>query len=73
MGDGGERFGLPLTDEFLTAHLEPFGPRFPVSSELIPLPVGQEGRCDSLITRSTASGTGRSCPFEWCKSTGPEG
>jgi len=60
--DGGERFGVALDGRaFFTARLEPFGPRFPVSSELIPLTVGQERRGDLLITRSTASGTGRPC------------
>jgi hypothetical protein len=62
LADGGERFCAALDGrEFFAARLEPFGPRFPFSSVLIPVAVGQERRGDLLITRPSVKGTGRLC------------
>jgi hypothetical protein len=44
-----------------SSQLAPFGPRFPISSSLVPLTVAQERRGDLLITRSTARGWARLC------------
>jgi hypothetical protein len=60
--DGSDRFGVTLGGrEIFTARLEPFGPRFPFSSALLPVAIGQEKRGDLLITRPRAVGTGRLC------------
>ncbi|PJF47380.1 MAG: hypothetical protein D6709_01195 [Chloroflexi bacterium] len=44
-----------------SATLAPFGPRFPISSALVPLAVAQARKSDLLITRPTARGTARLC------------
>lgn len=60
--DGSERFSAVLGGrEFFNATLEPCGLRFPFSSALIPLAIGQERRGDLVLTRPLARGTGRLC------------
>ncbi|BCX05878.1 MAG: hypothetical protein KatS3mg053_3816 [Candidatus Roseilinea sp.] len=44
-----------------SATLAPFGPRFPISSALVPLAVAQARNGDLLITRPTARGAARLC------------
>ncbi len=61
-GDGSECFSAALDGRvFFSAELAPFGPRFPISSSLVPLTVAQARRGDLLITRSTARGWARLC------------
>jgi hypothetical protein len=60
--DGSETFSAMLDGHtFLSATLAPFGPRFPISSSLVPLSVAQALRDDLLITHSTAKGSARLC------------
>ena len=48
---------------FFSSKLAPFGPRLPVTSSLLPVPlrIGQQLRGDLLITQPSASGTARLC------------
>ncbi|MCS6849481.1 MAG: acetoacetate decarboxylase family protein [Anaerolineae bacterium] len=61
-GDGSEAFSAALDGQvFFSAELMPFGPRFPISSSLVPLTVAQASHDDLLVTRSTAKGSARLC------------
>jgi hypothetical protein len=60
--DGSETFSAALDGRrFFSAELAPFGPRFPISSSLVPLTVAQASHDDLLVTRSTARGSARLC------------
>lgn len=60
--DGSESFSAARDGRmFFSAELAPFGPRFPISSSLVPLTVAQAQRGDLLITRPTAQGRARLC------------
>lgn len=60
--DGSETFSVACDGRtFFSATLMPFGPRFPISSALVPLTVAQALRDDLLITRPTAQGSARLC------------
>lgn len=47
--------------ELFSARLTPYGPRFPITSALFPLRVGQALRGDLLITTPSARGSARLC------------
>ncbi|BCX05883.1 MAG: hypothetical protein KatS3mg053_3821 [Candidatus Roseilinea sp.] len=60
--DGSEIFSATLDGRLVfAATLAPYGPRFPISSSLVPLTVAQTLNGDLLITRSTARGAARLC------------
>jgi hypothetical protein len=46
---------------FFSARLNPFGPRFPLTSSLLPLRVIQDLRGQKLVTQPTAKGSARLC------------
>jgi len=62
LDDGSEVFSVMRDDRTIfSSRLAPFGPRFPISSSLVPLTVAQERCGDLLITRSNARGSARLC------------
>jgi hypothetical protein len=62
LGEGGECFRVAIEGrECFSAQLESFGPRFPLSTALIPIAIGQERRGDLVVTRPIVKGTGRLC------------
>ncbi len=61
-GDGSEAFSATRDGRLLfSATLAPLGPRFPISSSLVPLTVVQASGDNLLITHSTAKGSARLC------------
>jgi len=61
-GDGAQVFSVTRDGRMIfSSQLAPFGPRFPISSSLVPLTVAQERRGDLLTTRPTARGWARLC------------
>lgn len=60
--DGSETFSVACDGQtFFSATLAPFGPRFPISSSLVPLTIAQASPNGLLITRTTAKGSARLC------------
>jgi hypothetical protein len=60
--DGSECFRVAIEGrECFSAQLASFGPRFPLSTALIPIAIAQERRGDLVVTRPIVKGSGRLC------------